>query len=203
MVRYNARLVLSSSSNQSLCCWGIMVGFSIFHPMLNLKSRMSLCLTFLPFCNTGFPDNGFSIDNVPDLTLLRTPGKTAGHQCSHVWKFVKRTCKKTGIVLKSASYSIGMYDVSQTAMDKKALDRHICNFRQGDYLRICCVLKLRSIMQLPLSAVILLTHWGRDKISQLILTNAFSWMNVYKFRLKFHWSMFLKVQSTIFQHWMR
>ena len=51
-----------------------------------------------------------------------------------------------------------------------------------------------------------LTHWDRDKmtaISQTILSNSFSWMKILEFRLKFHWSLFLKVQLTIFQHWLR
>ena len=46
----------------------------------------------------------------------------------------------------------------------------------------------------------LLTHWGRDKmaaISQTILSNAFSWMKILEFRLKFHWSLFLRVQLTV------
>ena len=37
-----------------------------------------------------------------------------------------------------------------------------------------------------------LKHWGRDNMS-----NAFSWMKM----LKFHWSLFLRVLLTIFQHW--
>ena len=52
----------------------------------------------------------------------------------------------------------------------------------------------------------LLTHWGRDKmaaISQTTLSNAFSWMKMFEFRLKFHWSLFLRVQLTIFKHWFR
>ena len=51
-----------------------------------------------------------------------------------------------------------------------------------------------------------LTHWGRDKmaaISQTIFSNAFSWMKMDEFRLRFHWSLFLRVQLTIFQHWFR
>ena len=46
-----------------------------------------------------------------------------------------------------------------------------------------------------------LTHWGRDKmtaISQTTSLNAFSWMKMYEFRLRFHWSLFLSVQLTIF-----
>ena len=51
-----------------------------------------------------------------------------------------------------------------------------------------------------------LTHWGRDKmadISQTTFWNAFSWMKICKFRLRFHWRLFLRVQITIFQHWFR
>ena len=34
-------------------------------------------------------------------------------------------------------------------------------------------------------------------------SNAFSWMKIYEFRLRFHWSLFQMVLSTIFQHWLR
>ena len=48
-----------------------------------------------------------------------------------------------------------------------------------------------------------ITHWGRDKmaaVSQTTHSNAFSWMKLLEFRLRFHWSLF---QLTIFQHWFR
>ena len=51
-----------------------------------------------------------------------------------------------------------------------------------------------------------LTHRGRDKmaaISQTTLSSAFSWMEMFEFRLKFQWSLFIRVESTIFQHWFR
>ena len=46
----------------------------------------------------------------------------------------------------------------------------------------------------------MLTHWGRDKmdaISQTTCSIAFPWMKIFEFRLKFHWSLFLRVQLTI------
>ena len=49
-----------------------------------------------------------------------------------------------------------------------------------------------------------LTHWGRDKMaafSQTTLSNAFSWLKILEFRLKIHWSLFLRFLSTISQHW--
>ena len=51
-----------------------------------------------------------------------------------------------------------------------------------------------------------LTHWGRDKMAAIFQTTSpsgFSWMKMYEFRLTLHWSLFLGVQLTIFQHWLR
>ena len=51
-----------------------------------------------------------------------------------------------------------------------------------------------------------LTHWDREKmaaISQMTFWNGFSLMEMYELRLKFHWSLFLGTQLTIFQHWLR
>ena len=59
---------------------------------------------------------------------------------------------------------------------------------------------------LTMASISKLTHWGRDKmdaISQTTFSSAFSWMKMFEFRLKFHWSLFLRVQLTIFQHWFR
>ena len=50
------------------------------------------------------------------------------------------------------------------------------------------------------------THWGRDKMAAIFQTtfsNAFFWMKMNKFRLRFHWRLFPMVQLTIFQHWFR
>ena len=40
-------------------------------------------------------------------------------------------------------------------------------------------------------------------VSQTTFSNAFSWIKIYYFWLKFDWSLFLRVQLTIFQHWFR
>ena len=51
-----------------------------------------------------------------------------------------------------------------------------------------------------------LTHWGRDKLDAIFYTtfsNGFSWMKMCEFRLEFHWSLFLRFQLIIFQHWLR
>ena len=43
----------------------------------------------------------------------------------------------------------------------------------------------------------------KDAILQTTYSNAISWMKMFEFWLKVHWSLFLKVQLTIFQHWFR
>ena len=48
--------------------------------------------------------------------------------------------------------------------------------------------------------------WGRDEmdaITQTTFSSAFFWKKTFEFQLKFHWSLFLRVQLTIFQHWFR
>ena len=65
-----------------------------------------------------------------------------------------------------------------------------------------------SVICQPISSLLVcpLTHWGTDKmadISQKTYSNEFSWMKVCEYRLKFHWSLFLRVQLTISQHWFR
>ena len=80
--------------------------------------------------------------------------------------------------------------------------------RHKDQIHICPVIhlniKYRSIKICIYH--VYLTHWGRDKmvaIFQTTFTNAFSWMKIYGFRLRFHWRLFLRVQLTIIQHWFR
>ena len=51
-----------------------------------------------------------------------------------------------------------------------------------------------------------LTHSGRDKmvaILQPTFSSAFSSMKVFQFGFKFHWSLLLRAQLTVCQHWFR
>ena len=73
---------------------------------------------------------------------------------------------------------------------------------------ICTILRLARDIMFPL----LVTRFAfnntlrprqMDAISQTTFSNAFSWLKMFEFRLKFHWSLFLRVQLTIFQHWFR
>ena len=49
-----------------------------------------------------------------------------------------------------------------------------------------------------------LTHWGRDKMADILQTtfsNAFSCLKMYEFGLRFHWNLFLRFKLTISQQW--
>ena len=73
-------------------------------------------------------------------------------------------------------------------------------------LRCQAIAKANTGLSLIIPSETYLTHWGRDEmdaISQTTFSNVFSWMKSFEFRLKFHWSLFLRVQLTIFQHWFR
>ena len=51
-----------------------------------------------------------------------------------------------------------------------------------------------------------LTHWDQDQIdamSQTTFLNVFSIMKMNEFRIGFHWSLFLRFELVIFQHWFR
>ena len=53
---------------------------------------------------------------------------------------------------------------------------------------------------------LILTDWGWEKMADIFQTtfsNAFSWMKMYKFWLRFHWSLFRRVQLTISHSWFR
>ena len=81
------------------------------------------------------------------------------------------------------------------------------NFLQWTSALSYCPLRVGSIATYTTSvATIHSTHWGRDQmddISQTTFSNAFSWMKMSEFRLKFCWSLYLMVKSTIPQHWLR
>ena len=62
------------------------------------------------------------------------------------------------------------------------------------------------VINLLLTEFQLLTHLPLDKmaaISQTVFSDAFLWMKSLVFRLKFHWNLFLRAQSTITQYWFR
>ena len=93
-----------------------------------------------------------------------------------------------------------------------AIATHSIMALRGSYR---CTLMVESVMEwwhmheYPIQAAwwkifkVQLTHWGWDKMAAIFQTtfsNAFFWMKMVEFWLKFHWSLFLRVKLTRFQH---
>ena len=78
-------------------------------------------------------------------------------------------------------------------------NKHFFHRVSGIRCNLCPVQKSSMKRMLPLP------HWGRDKMAVIsqTLSNAFSWIKMYEFRLKFHWKLFLGVKLIISQHWFR
>ena len=148
---------------------------------------------------------GWHVFDIPMLYPLRTFG-SRNIKCSIKWMTWKWS-NKIIVIIKYDIYiyiSLAMYSSYETMICSTSREwSTICTlacflFRYGLISPICI-----DLIQLePVS----LTHWGRDKmdaISQTTFSSAFSWMKMFEFRLKFHWSLFLRVQLTIFNHWFR
>ena len=102
----------------------------------------------------------------------------------HVW--VMTPCIKTYSITYPHMSSIHKY-VCVRGPSKMLYCRWYCNRE----LAIELVVWLRT-----------LTYWGRDivaAISQTPLSSPFHWMKIFEFGLKFHWSLFLRVQIETLQ----
>ena len=71
---------------------------------------------------------------------------------------------------------------------------------------VCKDEHLQGVMKQSVDSIMSLMPWGLDKfaaISQTTFSNPFSWMKIYEFHLRFDWSLFLRFELTIYQHWFR
>ena len=103
-----------------------------------------------------------------------------------IWKCCLRNCDNFAWISRCyhRTYFITWCVINVFGEDKcpKGIAQHV--------LKIC-------------SFVDILTHWGRDEmdISETTFSNVFSSIKMFEFRLQFYWSLFLRDQLTIFQHW--
>ena len=107
-------------------------------------------------------------------------------------------CPEQTITVMVSTFMILLYVL------KYGFPASLCQHQRGTYIRCnCCwynsineCIKKRNG----------LTHWGRDQmdaIRQTTFSRALSWRKMFEFWLKYHWSLFLRVQWTIFQHWFK
>ena len=87
-------------------------------------------------------------------------------------------------------------------------DDVIIDFKSWVFRLICTwrVFELRHLQELVLLPTgyqghILITFWL--SIVHTTFSNAFSWMKIYQFRLRFKWNLLLWAQFKLFQHWSR
>ena len=118
----------------------------------------------------------------------------SNHQPHHCLlnRLFRRISKKTS-KLRVTGLCVGNSPGPVNSPHKGPVTRKIFPF--DDVIMICEILIITDI-----------THWGRDKmaaISQTTLSSAFSWEKMSEFRLKFHWTLFRRVQLTLFQHCFR
>ena len=89
-------------------------------------------------------------------------------------------------------------------------DKPLSEPMTGSLLTHICVTRPQWVKPKQLSVLQLFKNqlnssppWHMAAISQTIFLDAFSWMKSFIFWLKFHWSLFLRVQLTITQRWLR
>ena len=85
------------------------------------------------------------------------------------------------------------------------ISRGLCNSGVNPSPRVVVAFVWWSTVELFI-LVVLLTHWGRDRMASIFQTtfsNQLSWMEICTFRLRFHWSLFPGVRLTTFHHWLR
>ena len=138
----------------------------------------------------------------PDSTKKPLPEPVLTYHQRHFMTFTQKEFNKktSGIISNS---KMGFITTFRFQRMYSRFAAHLmalcwCWAMKGERLLSCNSTHVSDIQQL--------THWGRDKmdaISQTTLSNAFLRMKMLEFWLKFHWSLFLRVQLTVFQHWLR
>ena len=162
-----------------------------------LRWFFALCYLLLWFC---FVPTNFTISMVTSCIAIRITGPCVRgiHRPSvvspHNGPWCVTYCRVVG-ALKPHACSCNAFRFTSDIWTTN----YMCVCARSNYIHI----KLWDVITCH---VITLTHWGRDKMDVIFQTtfwNGFSSMKMYEYRLKFHWSLFLRVMLTIFQHWFR
>ena len=110
-------------------------------------------------------------------------------------------------------------NISNHLAERRSVSIHVCHvlFAVHRGLRVSRDLLKRMTTRLNIHRIIKVSHRlpSTDPCSKTLrprqncrnladdISNAFSWMKIYDFRLRFHWSLFLRFEFTILQHWFR
>ena len=96
---------------------------------------------------------------------------------------------------RKATFIQFVWLLSQQRLSKLELDRYVVwSTPECSLAKSRCVI-IQSCLSFNLDKM--------STISQTIFSIAFSWMTIFVFWFKFHWSLFVKLQLTISEHWFR
>ena len=94
-----------------------------------------------------------------------------------------------------------------TCVGEKCTNMALCSIAVANgFLDYLSIIMLATILRHKSPVRCHLTHWGRNKMDAILQTtfwSAFSWIKMFEFWIRFHWSLFLRVLLTIIQHWFR
>ena len=96
------------------------------------------------------------------------------------------------------------YNDEQTTKQTKAINNSYIYIYHVNVTQT--VPDISPLMPMHQDPLLVSLHWGQNKMAaiyQTTFSNTFYWMKMHEFRLRFHWSLFLRVQLTIFQYWFR
>ena len=117
---------------------------------------------------------------------------------------VKSTVSKEGVVVFSGTLHHSTWRISHRLVKVPLREQRLFSFSYA-----LSNIKTAEDSAAPgamTSSYSILTHLLLDKMaamSQTIFSDVYSWLESFVFWLKFHWSLFMRVQFTITQHWFR
>ena len=117
--------------------------------------------------------------------------------CCPIWNFAQ----STAVMLPCSVQNIQNNLIIETDLMVK-LDFARFEFKMG-FWQISYIAKGRQAHVFLELRINTLRPRKIDAISQMTFSKGFSWTKVFAFWLKFHWSLFPRVQLTKFQHWFR
>ena len=140
----------------------------------------------------------------PKLTCLTGDSREAKHAVTYVTVYFVLTC--TVVLARGAGTLVDVYNgINKEIEIYNPAEAIVIALSIGD--RETTVASGTGIYQetqhgpgvesVIVVIVLYSTHWGRDEmdaITQTTFSSAFFWKKMFEFRLKFHWSLFLRVE---------
>ena len=138
------------------------------------------------------------------------------HLCYYITNYLSDKINQLQVMVTKLKLKLDIINYQSTVKSFYNLvqykDSRLCLWKKREYKgtihcdTACSTMILQIRSEFSVKYHVILTHWCRDKMGAILQTTPsipFSWLKMFEFRLHFHWSLFLRVQLTIFQHWFR